>query len=150
MPVSSEDAIRDLTFRFADCINRLDRDAFKALWWEDAEWALTAPYPMSESGLDNILAMYDRLLSGWAFFVQLVHSGVMEADGVRARARWTMREVARSESGTRSYDNLAIYDDTLECRDSVWRFTKRRYCYVWVDDKAITGQAFKLPADLLS
>jgi hypothetical protein len=105
---------------------------------------------MIESGMENVMAMYDRLLSGWGFFVQLVHSGVIEIDGTKAQARWAMREFARSESGTRSYDNMAIYDDTLECRNGEWRFKKRRYCYVWVDDKAITGQAFKLPADIAS
>jgi len=143
-----EGAIRNLASRFADAINRLDRDAFATLWWEDAVWELTAPHAMFESGIENVLAMYDRLLSGWAFFVQLVHSGVIEVDGTEARARWTMREFARSESANRSYDNLAIYDDTLECRNSVWRFKKRRYCYVWVDDEPITGRAFKLPADI--
>jgi hypothetical protein len=149
MAVLDEDAIRSLTARFADAINRLDRDAFTTVWWEDAVWELTVPNAMVELGIENVLAMYDRLLSGWEFFIQLVHSGVIEVDGSEARARWTMREFARSESGARSYDNMAIYDDTLECRDSVWRFKKRRYCYVWVDDKPITGQAFKLPVSIV-
>jgi uncharacterized protein (TIGR02246 family) len=150
MTTQDEDAIRSLTARFADAVNRLDRDSFAKLWWEDATWELTVPHAMAESGVENVLAMYDRLLSGWAFFVQLVHSGVIEVDGAEARARWSMREFARSESGDRSYDNMAIYDDTLECRNSVWRFKRRRYCYVWVDDRPITGQAFRLPADVLA
>ncbi len=141
-------AIRNLTFQFADAINRRDRDMFSRLWWEDAVWELTDPYAMVAVGLPEVLSMYDRLMDGWAFFAQLVHSGVIEVDANGARARWTMREVARNDAETRSYDNLAIYDDTLEQRGGSWRFAKRRYCYMWVNDTPIPGKAFPLPKDL--
>jgi hypothetical protein len=147
---SDDSAIRDLTARFADNINRRDRDAFATLWWNEGIWELTEPYGMVASGLPKVLSMYDRLMVGWEFFAQLVHSGVVDIQGTQARSRWTMREVARGgENGTRSYDNLAIYDDTLEQRGGVWRFTKRRYCYIWVDDTTILGRSFPLPPDLI-
>jgi len=148
---SDDAAIRDLTARFADAINRRDRDAFATLWWSEGIWELTEPYGMVASGLPDVLSMYDRLMDGWEFFAQLVHSGVIDIEGVRARSRWTMREVARGgENRSRSYDNLAIYDDTLEQRGGVWRFAKRRYCYIWVDDTSIPGRSFPLPPDLCS
>ena len=102
---------------------------------------------MLARGIDEVLAMYDRLMANWSFFVQFVHSGVVQENDGFAQARWTMQEMARSDSVNRSYNNLAFYDDAIEQRNLRWRFTKRRYCYVWHDDTPIAGRVFPLPRD---
>lgn len=144
----AEAAVRDLAARFSDAVNRNDREAFLALWSPDGVWEIGEPFPARAEGAAACLSMLDRLMQGWAFFIQLTHSGVIQFDGRKATARWEMRETARAEDNGRSYDNLAVYDDAAEEVDGVWRFTRRTYHYVWVNDTPMPGRAFHLPRNL--
>ena len=148
--VEAKSEIHDLAARFSDAVTRGDTDAFGSLWTEDAHWEIHEPYPSKAHGPSAITSMLKKLAQPWAFFVQLTHSGVVEfGDQDSARARWLIREVARSADGQRSYDNLAMYEDHIICDTSgVWRFARRSYHYIWLNESPLVGRSFSLPVDL--
>lgn len=146
--IEDERAIRDLVSRFANSCSPPNYDAFSKLWAPGREgqqpvWTLTEPFPMSASGIDEIMGMLVRLLKPRNFFVQLVHSGVIEIDGDRASGRWIMREVAKGPGET-YYNNFAIYEDEMEKTGGNWYFTRRDYKYMFLDSSSFEGRVFPL------
>ena len=147
--VVAEFEIRDLAARFSDAVNLNDPDAFGVLWGSDPVWEIGEPYGNKASGNAEIVALLRRLWQSWGFFFQLTHSGLIEFQNESAAtARWSMREMARSTDGSRSYDNLAIYEDRLEKAGGGWRFARRSYHYIWLSDAPLVGRAFPLPAHM--
>lgn len=146
----AESEIRELAARFSDAVTRNDAKAFRALWTENGVWEIREPYPASAEGPAAIVSLLQKLIEPWAFFVQLTHSGVVEFESQStAVARWIMSEVARSPDGKLNYDNLAMYEDHVVCgSDSIWRFSKRTYNYIWLSESPLVGRSFPLPANL--
>ncbi|RVX71218.1 hypothetical protein B0A52_04792 [Exophiala mesophila] len=145
--VADELAIRSLVARFANSCSPPDYDAFAKLWVPEqtgkAIWTLTKPFEMSATGVDEISKMLDRLLSTREFFVQLVHSGVVEVDGGNATGRWILREVARGPGET-YYNNFAIYEDRYVKSEGKWYFERRDYKYMFLDSSPFQGDSFPL------
>lgn len=142
--------IRDLVARFSDAVNRRDFDAFGDLFADDGVWELGEPFPRRAAGRDNIVSMFRSLSEPWPFFFQMTHTGVIDVgqDGQSATARWEVQEIARSEDGSQSYDNVAIYYDRLvRTGGGSWRFAERRYRYVWFSDADLGGRLIPLPDD---
>jgi hypothetical protein len=145
--VIAEADIRNLSAQFSDAVNYNDANAFSTLWGTNCVWEIGEPYLSRANGPEDIVALFRRLRQSWAFFVQLMHSGVIEFETANAAtARWSVREVARSPDGAQSYDNLAIYEDRLERAAGVWRFASRSYHYIWLSEAPLHGRSFPLPA----
>jgi hypothetical protein len=143
----AEADIRNLSAQFSDAVNYNDPDAFSALWGDNSVWAIGEPYVSRANGRAEIVALFRRLRQSWSFFVQLTHNGVIAFQSANvATARWSVREVARSPDGARSYDNLAIYEDCLESAEGIWRFVSRSYHYIWLSEAPLLGRSFPLPA----
>lgn len=142
--IADELSIRDLVARFANACNPPNSEAFAKLWVPDAvkppTWTLSEPFAMSETGVDKIVDMLEKLLKPWDFFVQLVHSGVVDIDGDRATGRFIMREVAKGPNET-YYNNFAIYEDEFCKVDGRWYFARRDYKYMFLDSGAFGGNA---------
>jgi hypothetical protein len=139
--------IRDLAARFSDAVNRGDDDAFGGLFVDDGIWEIGEPFPSRAVGRENVVAMRRKLAEPWDFFVQLTHTGVIDVapDRQTATARWEMREVARTSDASGSYDNLAMYYDRLvRTHEGSWRFTERRYRYIWLSSADLVGRSFPL------
>ena len=68
-----------------------------------------------------------RLLQAETYFMQMMHSGVIEINGDRATARFVERERGRGESTY--YDSLPVYEDVLVREAHGWRFAERFYHY---------------------
>jgi hypothetical protein len=143
--IADELAIRELVARFANACSPPDLAAFEKLWTADAEiepvWSLSHPFEMSEAGIPAIIGMMDRLLKDWDFFVQLVHSGVVEVDDGhdKATGRWILREVAKGPNET-YYNNFAIYEDQYRKVRGKWFFLRRDYRYMFLDSGAFQGE----------
>jgi hypothetical protein len=145
--LAAEADIRNLSAQFSDAVNYNDPETFSRLWTANGVWEIGEPYVSKAQGRAEIVALLNRLRQSWAFFVQLTHSGVIQFQSTNtASARWAMREVARSPDGTKSYDNLAIYEDRLEHVSGAWRFVARSYHYIWLSDAPLVGRSFPLPA----
>ncbi len=139
-------AIRQLVHRFADVCTVDDADGFRAVWTDDAVWEVSDPFAVRADGLDDVVALYDRLRSPHATFVQMPHGGVIRVDGDRARGRWVMQEFGRNPGTGLSYNNFGLYQDTLVRTGDGWRFSKRSYQYLWVDVATpIPGQSMPMP-----
>lgn len=145
--IEDEQAIRDLVARFANACSPPNVDTFSKLWVPTGDakpvWTLTEPFQMAANGIDEIMDMLDKLLQPRDFFVQLVHSGVVEINDNHATGRWIMREVAKGP-GEMYYNNFAIYEDMLQKVEGSWYFARRSYKYMFLDSSSFGGQIFSL------
>ncbi len=146
--LEDESAIRDLIACFADTCSHCDLDAFAKLWIPDdlgePTWTLSEPFPMSATGIEKILAMCGTLRSPRHFFIQGVHSGVIEIHGDDATGRWIMREVATGP-GDVYYNNYAVYRDKYEKKNGKWYFARRDYQYHFLDSSPFEGKVYAPP-----
>jgi hypothetical protein len=84
--------------------------------------------------------MLDGLFIVEHYFMQMTHTGVIDIDGDRAKARFAIREHGRGEATF--YDNLAVYDDELVRQSDGWRFRRRSYSYRFLDQEPFPDIAF--------
>lgn len=146
--IAAELAIRNLVASFANSCNPPNYEAFSNLWVPDGQgapalWTLTEPFPLTAAGVDPITDMLSDLLASREFFVQMVHSGVVDVDGDHATGRWIVQEVARGPGAT-YYNNYAIYEDVMVEIDGVWYFSERHYKYMFLDDSSFPGTSYPL------
>lgn len=140
-----EAAVRDATARFAEAIMNEDYDAFRALWADDAEWALGGtehqPFERRADGVDDIVSMLGALWEGNAYFTHFAVQGPIHLDGDDATARTFCHEAA-SGPGGRYYRTNGVWTDRLRRSGNGWVFTSRRYHYLWLDLSPFTGEVF--------
>ncbi|ETN37505.1 uncharacterized protein HMPREF1541_07127 [Cyphellophora europaea CBS 101466] len=134
--------IRDLVARFANACSPPNPEAFARLWLPNAVnhpvWTLSEPFATIATGNADIVALLLKLLAPWDFFVQLVHSGVVDINGHRATGRFIIREVAKGPDET-YYNNFAIYEDEYLKIDGTWYFGRRDYKYMFLDSGPFAG-----------
>lgn len=140
--INAELEIRDLVARFANACSPPNPEAFAKLWLPDMdnkpEWVVTEPFTLSATGIVDIVALLDKLLAPWDFFVQLVHSGVVEINEDQATGRFIMREVAKGSDET-YYNNFATYEDRYSKVDGKWYIARRQYNYMFLDSGPFCG-----------
>ncbi|MBC8084973.1 MAG: nuclear transport factor 2 family protein [Hymenobacter sp.] len=140
----AEFAIRRLADQYADAANRVDAALFRSLWTEDAEWLIGPPVTQHFRGREQVLTAFEHLLGSWNFFVQLSTSSAITVTGDTATASFYVNEIARARpDGTNSNYNLARYTDELVRVDGTWLFKKRDYQVLYLDQRPLTGLAFK-------
>ncbi|AUC61656.1 hypothetical protein AA637_11100 [Cyanobacterium sp. HL-69] len=136
--------IKQQVAKFADAVNLRNKNLFTSLWLPDGIWKLNPPMNMTVTGKDNIGNLFADLLDKWEFFVQMVHTGVVEIQGEKAIARWCMSEIGRSHQG-KGFQNYGIYQDQLIWRDNQWLFLERTYHFSYIEEPQLLGNAFPLP-----
>jgi len=143
-------AIRDLAARFADAATRGDHQTLRSLWKPDGIFVIGEPFAVTCKGIDEISAHIRKLRDGKDFFVEFVHSGLVQIDGNTASARWLVREVGMGpgKSGKSYYNNFGFFIDELEKIDGTWLFKSRTYPYLYLDTDPFTGTAVALNADI--
>ena len=130
--LEDEQQICGLAASFADACTVGDMARFKSLWAHDAMWKLGAPHAVERQGIDQIMDLIQYLANGREFFIQFIHSGVIEISGNSATARWIVQENAKGPDAA-CYRSSAIYHDTLTKVDGEWLFTERNCQFLWVD-----------------
>jgi uncharacterized protein (TIGR02246 family) len=150
--LEDEDAIRDLTARFADAATRGDHETLMSLWKPDGVFMIGEPFAVTCKGIEEIGALLHKLRDGKDFFVEFIHSGLVQLDGDTASARWLVREVGigpgKNGSGKSYYNNFGFFIDELEKVDGKWLFKTRAYPYLYLDTDPFTGNAVALNADV--
>lgn len=139
-----ESAIRNVIARFADAAIRADYEAFRSVWALDANWTIGTPAKAQAHGVDDIVALYQRLRSNKDFFVQFALPGVIDIDGDTATASCVCYEAARGGT-TVFYRTHCLVTDRLQRAGDGWVFTSRTFQYVWLDTSPFTGDGFDLP-----
>jgi ketosteroid isomerase-like protein len=141
----NKDSIRELIARFADAVTRKDPEAFGTLWSEKGEWIIGEPMSLSVAGLDSIQATFSRIVCKWEFFAQFANSVLIEVKGKHAKARSTCEEYGINSRSKETYHNVALYFDEFILTPEGWRFRKREYRYLWLDDRPLSGKTFAVP-----
>jgi SnoaL-like domain len=85
--LEDEAAIRDLVARFADAATRGDYETVRSLFKPDAVFTIGEPFATTSRGVDEIVALIHKLRDGKDFFVEFVHSGLVQLDGKTRRQR---------------------------------------------------------------
>ena len=144
--IEDEAAIRDLIARFADGETRNDQEYVRGLWVHDCVFTINEPNLQTFRGLEDIMNFLSQLRGSKEFFIQMIHSGVVEINGDEAHARWLVREVARG--GDKFYQTLGLFTDVLVKQGDRWLFRERAYHYVFLDLNPFPGDVFPLPPEL--
>ncbi|MET0183210.1 MAG: nuclear transport factor 2 family protein [Caulobacterales bacterium] len=122
--VADEQEIRRLGAAYADACNRLCAEDAAACFAPDGTMGR-----MGEKAVpgDKMLKMYTNLFNGCEFLFQSLHSGLVELNGGRAKARWWMNELLRQRHDMQWRVNYGMYEDELVRLEGGWRFASRRF-----------------------
>jgi len=132
--------------RYADAVCRHDANDWGACWATDGEWALGPG--RSVHGREAIVALWDQLMAGFPFAVQIIHSGTVTAvNGESATARWYLSEFLDTPAGERRM-GIGVYHDDYVREDGEWKFGRRRYNLLYSGPADFSGQTFPFPADM--
>ena len=156
--IVDENAILNLIARFDDAILRNDQALMRRLWvpqggvWEIGQFNPNGSKnisPLRAEGVDQIVKAQQGFVDANEFFFRTTLRAVITVDGDRAAATAPTTEYARRKDG-HGYNNVALYQDTLERRGGEWLFVSRYYYYLWVDSVSPIpgGDAVPLPPAL--
>ena len=135
-------AIRNLCYRFSHCVLTRDAAAFRECWAENGVWDIGAPMNVHLEGADKIADGFAHLMASWEFFVQMPHGGVVEINGDRAAASWIMNEVGKpAGQPDKGHFNYSTYTDELVKQNGQWKFSKRAYRFLYLDETPLSGKA---------
>ena len=141
-PIEDELALRSLMARYIDAVNRNDADAWIATWAEDGEWNVLG---QPVTGRENILALWQQMMSGFEFALMLPSSCLFSINGDTASGHWYLHEYLRDREGTGS-TVLSRYLDSYVKRDGQWLFQSRQYNMMYNGPADLSGMHTPLPA----
>ena len=122
-PLEDELAIRDLVARYADAVTRRDEKDWAATWARDGFWRVMG---REASGRDDVVALWNELMRGIPFVVQIPATGTLRVDGDRATGRWTVTEHGKLASGA-AILTIGLYDDGYRRERGGWCFERRHF-----------------------
>ncbi len=131
-------AIRALTASYTDAINRSDVDDIAPVY--DDEAVFTMMDRPSVVGRTAILDTLRATVARYELVMQLVHSGVVQVDGDRARARWQITELQIMKDGQRRLV-AGRYEDEHVRRSDGWKFSRRTFTARYLGDVDLSSEA---------
>lgn len=140
---ADEAAIRALTARFTDAVNRRHPAELAALFEEEGVWVV--PGFGDTTGRQAIAGLLADLLGRFTFLVQMLHSGVVEVDGDKARARWYLSEFAATEDGS-GWRFVGVYQDDHVRVEEGWLFERRRFDFLYRGPADASGKRYPFPS----
>lgn len=123
---ADELAIRGLVARYAEAVSSRNREQWAATWTEDGEWNVMG---QTSKGRDDTVALWEKLMGGLEFIVQLANSGQVELDAQdanRATGRWQVTEHGKLAGGGAIF-TIGFYKDECVREDGEWRFKTRSF-----------------------
>lgn len=133
--LQDELALRDLMARYVDAVNRSEGPAWASTWAEDSVWSLLGT---SVTGRDNILGLWQQVMSGFEFAIMLPSSCLFEIQDTRASGHWYLHEYTRDLEGNAS-TVLSRYLDTYTKRDGQWLYQSREYSMIYQGGPDLSG-----------
>lgn len=134
-PLEDELALRDLSARYVDAVNRGDGLSWRATWSEDASWFLMG---QEVKGRDNILAFWRQTMELFNFVVMTLNSGTVDIEGNAATGRWYVTEHL-SMKGAEPATILGVYDDKYIKFDGQWLIQSRGYHMLYQGAPDLSG-----------
>lgn len=116
--------INDLVHTYADAVVHRNAADWSSTWAHDAVWELGKGRRVE--GRDNILALWNSAMDGFAAVVQNVVNGTatLDLDAGTGSGRWYIIEHWQRADDSRGI-LLAYYDDSYVCVDDKWLFASR-------------------------
>lgn len=115
-------AIRMLADRYSDAANRMDAHDMASVYAEDAE---LVSFEHRFHGRAAIEKVFGETISLMDFMNQVCSGAVIEIDGDRATARWTVTEFTKRRALDKLELFLGGYVDELVRTPEGWLFSKR-------------------------
>lgn len=143
--LADEHAIRTLTASYTDAINRAAVDDIAAVY--DDEAVFTMMDRPSVVGRTAILETLRATVARYQLVMQLLHSGVVQIDGDRARARWQITELQIINDGNSRFV-AGRYEDEHVRRDDGWKFARRTFTARYLGAPDLTSGALPDPPTL--
>ncbi len=118
-------ALRQLVTSYCDAVNRLDADAFTAVWTNDGNWDNGRSKPVS--GRANIGGAFARAAkrAEWIMHVEPLAVFEIDEDAGEGSGRVTIHERIQFRDGTASSVIGTYHDQYIRSR-SGWQFAERR------------------------
>ena len=133
--LEDEMALRNLMARYVDAVHRRDEDDWAGTWTVDARWNLLGSDVI---GRDNIVALWQQMMSGFEFAVMMPSSCLFEITGHQATGHWYLQEYTRDLEG---HGNavLSRYKDSYSKLDGEWRYQSREYSFIYHGAPDLSG-----------
>jgi hypothetical protein len=126
MNVLSDDlAIRNLAAAYSHAVARLDGEAAAAVYAEDG--VLSAFFGPEIVGRAQIAEALRLTLAPLDFIIQTCAAGLIDIQGDRARASWSVTEWYRTRGEGALGCCFGLYEDQLARGPEGWRFARRRF-----------------------
>lgn len=133
--LEDELALRNLMARYVDAVHRRNGDDWADTWTEDARWNLLGSDVV---GRDNVVALWQQMMSGFEFAVMLPGSCLFEVNGDHATGHWYLQEYTRDlEGGATAV--LSRYLDSYRKQDGQWRYQSREYSFIYHGAPDLSG-----------
>jgi hypothetical protein len=142
--LAAELDIRTLVARYADAVIRRHAKDWGETWAEDAVWKIMG---METRGRAPIVALWQRLMGGFANVVQVPNACILEINGSRATGRWYITEYNKLASGAAML-TLGVYHDEYTRADGAWRFASRRFDALYGGPADLSGAFMSFPKEL--
>ena len=140
--IEDELALRNLMARYVDAVNRNDAAAWASTWAADAVWNLLgAPV----TGRDNILGLWQQMMSSFEFAIMMPSSCLFDITGDTASGHWYLQEYTRDLEGNGS-SVLSRYVDTYVKQDGQWLYQSREYGFIYHGAPDLSGSYTPLSA----
>ena len=143
MSQADELAIRNLVARYSDAVNRRDAAAWGDTWAVDATWKILG---MAPQGREEIVKLWEQLMGGFPFVVQMPSECLIAVDGDTATGRAYLHEWGKGPDGS-GMVTLGVYHDTFRRDPDGWRFTERDFHSMYSGPADMSGTPAGFPED---
>lgn len=136
--------IQALAACYSDAVRRGDAEQAAATYCEDGVlMAFNGPEIAGRAAIAQALA---RVLSPMSFVMQTCAGGLIEVDGDRATARWSVTEWMNRRDTDEIRVMLGVYEDVVVRTAQGWRFARRRFHPFYGGDPTGGGKVHPKPA----
>lgn len=131
----AREEIKDLRHNFAWYLETSNPDALADLFWEDGIID-TGPWGKMV-GQDAIRKGYGKAYKGMPTFTALhaVTNPRIIVNGDKAEGTWYLLDHSLREPGVNPLILVALYEETHEKRNGVWKYTSLKLTYKWSAEK---------------
>ncbi len=133
--IDDELALRRLSARYIDAVNRRDGEDWIRCWSEDGRWSLLGN---SVSGRGDILGFWQQLMAGFDFVLMLPGSSLFDINGERAEGHCYLQEHSRDSNG-QAASIIGRYRDVYRRTDGQWLFEQRDYTLLYSGPADLSG-----------
>jgi ketosteroid isomerase-like protein len=138
--VEDELALGNLMGKYVDAVNRRDGATWSTTWAEDARWNLMGTDVV---GRDNIVALWQQMMTSFEFAIMMPSSSLFQIDGDTASGHWYLQEFTRDLEGN-SATILSRYLDTYQRVDGQWLYQSRDYSFIYHGAADLSGNYIPL------